>query len=206
MEGPGGYQFIGRTCQMWNRYRQTADFTEDKPWLLRFFDQIRFSPVSNAELTRFRDDFVQGKVKLKIEHETFRLRDYNAFLAQNRDTITAFKANQQASFEAERHRWEESGQLNFSAETPAAASPEKADALPPGCTAVLAHIPGHVWKINVAPGAIVKDGDPLLIIESMKMEITIVASRAGRVREVRCAEGRPVNAGETLVVLESGSL
>ncbi len=202
MEGPGGYQFIGRTCQMWNRYRQTADFTEDKPWLLRFFDQIRFYPVSNSELTRFRDDFVQGKVKLEIEHETFRLRDYNAFLAKNRDTITAFKANQQASFEAERHRWEESGQLNFSAETPAAAASEKADALPPGCIAVPAHIPGNVWKIHVTPGATVKAGDALLIIESMKMEITIVASRAGRVREVRCAEGRPVNAGETLVVLE----
>ncbi|HEV8073521.1 MAG TPA: urea carboxylase [Opitutaceae bacterium] len=203
MEGPGGYQFIGRTCQMWNRYRQTTDFTEDKPWLLRFFDQIRFYPVSNAELTRFRDDFVQGKVKLEIEHETFRLRDYNAFLEKNRDTITAFKTNQQAAFEAERHRWEVSGQLNFSAETPTTAAPDKADALPPGCIAVPAHIPGNVWKIHVEPGATVKAGDALLIIESMKMEITIVASRAGRVREVRCAEGRPVNAGETLVVLET---
>jgi urea carboxylase len=204
MEGPGGYQFIGRTCQMWNRYRQTADFTEDKPWLLRFFDQIRFYPVSNAELARFRDDFVQGKVKLKIEHETFRLRDYNAFLAQNGGTIAAFKANQQAAFEAERHRWEESGQLNFSAETPVASAPENAHALPPGCIAVPAQIPGNVWKIHVAPGATVKEGDALLIIESMKMEITIVTSRAGRVRDVRCAEGRPVNAGETLVVIELG--
>ncbi|HTB79247.1 MAG TPA: urea carboxylase [Opitutaceae bacterium] len=203
MEGPGGYQFIGRTCQMWNRYRQTADFTEDKPWLLRFFDQVRFYPVGHAELLKFRDDFIQGKVRLDIEHETFRLRDYHAFLAQNRDSITAFKTKQQASFEAERRRWEESGQLNFSAEAEAAAAPEKADALPPGCTAVPAHIPGNVWKIHAAPGAMVKEGDALLIIESMKMEITIVASRAGRIREVRCAEGRPVNAGETLVVLEA---
>jgi urea carboxylase len=42
MEGPGGYQFVGRTVQMWNRYKQTADFKDGKPWLLRFFDQIRF--------------------------------------------------------------------------------------------------------------------------------------------------------------------
>ncbi|HTQ30567.1 MAG TPA: acetyl-CoA carboxylase biotin carboxyl carrier protein subunit, partial [Opitutaceae bacterium] len=131
------------------------------------------------------------------------LRDYNAFLDQNRDSIAAFKAKQQAAFEAERRRWEESGQLNFSAETEAAAAPEKADALPPGCVAVPAHIPGNVWKIHVAPGATVKEGEALLIIESMKMEITIVASRAGRVRDVRCVEGRPVSAGETLVVLEA---
>ncbi|MBP6368305.1 MAG: urea carboxylase, partial [Nitrosomonas sp.] len=45
MEGPGGYQFVGRTIPMWNRYRQTTDFKEGKPWLLRFFDQIRFYPV-----------------------------------------------------------------------------------------------------------------------------------------------------------------
>ena len=49
MEGPGGYQFVGRTLQMWNRWRQTADFTDGKPWLLRFFDQVRFFPVSEAE-------------------------------------------------------------------------------------------------------------------------------------------------------------
>ena len=41
-----------------------------------------------------------------------------------------------------------------------------------------------------------------MILESMKMEVTVSASRAGKIREIRCAEGRPVNAGETLVVLE----
>ena len=50
MEGPGGYQFVGRTVQMWNRYRQSADFRDGKQWLLRFFDQIRFYPVSAEEL------------------------------------------------------------------------------------------------------------------------------------------------------------
>jgi urea carboxylase len=49
MEGPGGYQFVGRTLQMWNRYREVAAFN-GKPWLLRFFDQIRFYPVGADEL------------------------------------------------------------------------------------------------------------------------------------------------------------
>ncbi len=202
MEGPGGYQFIGRTCQMWNRYRQTAEFTDGRPWLLRFFDQIRFYPVTNAELTQFREDFPQGRARLRIEETTFRLRDYQAFLATNSAAIAAFKEGQQAAFEAERHRWEQSGQLNFSAESECAA-PVDEQALPAGCTAVPAHIPGNIWKISVAAGDVVRDGDPLVILESMKMEVTVVASRAGRVREVRCTEGKPVNAGETLIVLEA---
>ena len=201
MEGPGGYQFIGRTCQMWNRYKQTVEFTDGRPWLLRFFDQIRFYPVSNAELTQFREDFPQGKVKLKIEETKFRLSDYEKFLAENSSTITAFKTRQQASFEAERKRWEESGQLNFSAESESAATVDE-QAIPAGCVAVPSHIPGNIWKISVAPGDTVKDGDPLVILESMKMEVTVVANRPGKVREVRCVEGRPVNAGETLIVIE----
>ena len=62
MEGPGGYQFVGRTCQMWNSHRTTADFPDGQPWLLRFFDRIRFHEVSADELLRFRDDFPQGRV------------------------------------------------------------------------------------------------------------------------------------------------
>jgi urea carboxylase len=201
MEGPGGYQFIGRTCQMWNRHKQTADFTDGKPWLLRFFDQIKFYPVSNAELTKFREDFPQGRVKLRIEETTFKLRDYQAFLSANSDSITAFKTHQQAAFEAERQRWIDSGQINFSASDESASALDES-AIPEGCVALPAHIPGNVWKILVEPGATVTEGQPLVILESMKMEVTVSATRAGTIREIRCAEGRPVNAGETLIVLE----
>lgn len=201
MEGPGGYQFIGRTCQMWNRFKSTADFQEGQPWLLRFFDQIRFYPVSNTELAHFRDAFPQGKVKLKIEETTFRLGDYQRCLAGNAESIGTFKTRQQSAFEAERKRWEESGQLNFAADADMATVTEEL-AIPAGCTSVPAHIPGNIWKITAIVGSVVREGDPLVILESMKMEVTVIASRAGTVREVRCVEGRPVNAGETLIVLE----
>jgi hypothetical protein len=79
----------------------TTEFTSGRPWLLHFFDQIRFYPVSNAELTQFREDFPQGKAKLSIEEATLRLRDYRKFLVQHTDEITAFKNHQQAFFEAE---------------------------------------------------------------------------------------------------------
>ena len=201
MEGPGGYQFIGRTCQMWNRYHQTAEFTHGRPWLLRFFDQIRFYPVTNAELTKFREDFPQGKAGLRIEETTFRLGDYQRFLAANAGTIATFKARQQAAFEAERKRWEDRGSVELPVEAISAENDDE-QAIPAGCTAIPAHIPGNIWKIAVSPGTVVANGDPLVILESMKMEVTIVASHPGRVREVRCVQGRPVNAGDTLVVLE----
>ncbi len=113
MEGPGGYQFVGRTLQMWNRWRDASngalEFEPGKPWLLRFFDQIRFFPVSEEELVQIRRDFPAGRYRLKIEEGEFSLRDYNAFLADNAESISAFKNTQQAAFDAERERWRETG-------------------------------------------------------------------------------------------------
>ena len=61
MEGPGGYQLVGRTVQMWNRYRVTREFRPGRPWLLEFFDQLRFHPVSEQELARLRSDLPLGR-------------------------------------------------------------------------------------------------------------------------------------------------
>ena len=95
MEGPGGYQLFGRTCQMWNTYRVTQDFTPDHPWLLRFFDQIRFHPVSADELRDFRDGFLEGKRHVETEPCRFKLSDYLSFLDDNAASIAAFKSRQQ---------------------------------------------------------------------------------------------------------------
>jgi acetyl-CoA carboxylase biotin carboxyl carrier protein len=67
---------------------------------------------------------------------------------------------------------------------------------------VEAHITGTVWKIEVAVGDTVDDGDTVVILESMKMEMPVEAEDEGTVREVRCREGQAVNEGDTLVVLE----
>jgi urea carboxylase len=118
MEGPGGYQFVGRTVQMWNRYNSTAEFEPGKPWLLRFFDQIRFYPVSHEELKQMRRDFPHGAAGLKIEETTFNLQEYEHFLQENSESIGRFKELQQKSFERERQEWIENGHLNFQSEEP----------------------------------------------------------------------------------------
>jgi urea carboxylase len=201
MEGPGGYQFVGRTCQMWNTYHTTAEFPAGKSWLLRHFDQIRFYPVSHEELQDFRADFLQGRATLKIEQETFRLRDYRRFLDDNQTSIEAFKARQQAAFEAERSRWEASGQ-NIAASSEPAAEPgfDAATDLPDGGEVISSPVSGSVWKIAGSAGGAVKAGEILVIVESMKMEIAVSAPTDGTLIEIRCAEGQAVSLGQALAV------
>jgi urea carboxylase len=202
MEGPGGYQFVGRTIQMWNRWNQTADFKEGKPWLLRFFDQIRFYPVSEQELLQMRADFPSGKFKLMTEEKTFSLKEYNAFLKQESASINAFKTKQQAAFDAERERWIATGQANYSNESEVGDAQSDALILPKNCRAVAAHVAGNLWQVEVEEGDVVEEGDTVVIIESMKMEISVTAPCAGKVTKVLCRTGSSVTAGQNLIVIE----
>jgi acetyl-CoA carboxylase biotin carboxyl carrier protein len=65
-----------------------------------------------------------------------------------------------------------------------------------------AHITGTVWKIEVEVGDTVEEGDTVVVLESMKMEMPVEAEDEGTVAEIRCEEGQPVSEGDTLVVLE----
>ncbi|MDU8419515.1 urea carboxylase [Pseudomonas syringae] len=199
MEGPGGYQFVGRTLQMWNRYRDVAAF-EGKPWLLRFFDQIRFYPVSADELLRIRRDFPLGRFALNIEHSTLNLADYQAFLSREAEGITAFRAQQNAAFNAERERWIANGQADFESDEGVASNTEE-QPLQKGQQGVDSHIAGNLWQVQVQPGDRVEAGDVLVILESMKMEIPLLAPIAGVVQDVRVQPGSAVRAGQRVVVL-----
>ncbi|HTU58883.1 MAG TPA: carboxyltransferase domain-containing protein, partial [Polyangiales bacterium] len=199
MEGPGGYQFVGRTLQVFNRFRATREFQAGKPWLLRFFDQIQFYPVSADELLEIRAAFPAGRHALDVCEETFSVADYDRFLHENDASIAAFRAKQRAAFEAERMRWLASGQNNFSAALPDIGSSD--ELLPEGSQSVSAHVPGSVWKVLTREGQRVAAGDPLVILESMKMELTVSAPAAGKISRVVCREGQSVSAGQTLVAL-----
>ncbi|MFZ1990822.1 MAG: carboxyltransferase domain-containing protein, partial [Alphaproteobacteria bacterium] len=201
MEGPGGYQLFGRTIQMWNSWRSTDVFAAKTPWLLRFFDQIRFYPVSAEELLEAREAFPYGKFPLRIEETNFSLEPYDAFLAENKDSITAFKQRQQNAFDAERQRWHEQGLDTFhAAEADAAVAGD--DIWPEGTSPVHTSAMGTVWKIEVAPGEKVTAGQPIIIIESMKMEIAVPALSDGIVREIRCQQGHIVRSGQIVALIE----
>jgi acetyl-CoA carboxylase biotin carboxyl carrier protein len=67
---------------------------------------------------------------------------------------------------------------------------------------VEAHITGTVWKIECEVGQTIEEGDTVVILESMKMEMPVEAEDSGKVKEILCEEGSAVNEGDTLVVLE----
>ena len=190
MEGPGGYQFVGRTLQMWNT------FASGTPWLLRFFDQIRFYPVSAAELLDIRDSFPHGGYPLRIEHQQFRIRDYHDFLRSIEPESAAWKRSQQSAFEAERERWAD----HVPAEEVESAPPET-DAVPEGCRAVSSPITASVWNVAVSAGQRVEAGQRLIVLEAMKMEIAVSAPMAGTVEILNCVPGALVSAGQRLMTL-----
>ena len=190
MEGPGGYQFVGRTLQMWNTFRTTEAFHPGTPWLLRSFDQIRFFPVSADELVEIRDAFPHGKYSLRMEDQQFRLREYHEFLGSIAESAADFKHHQQEAFLAERERWALAGADQF-AELPD--TPEfsagREPAIPEGCRAVRSPTTASVWKVAVEPGQRVIAGEKLIVLEAMKMEIAVAAPMAGIIEVLELRQG-----------------
>ncbi len=203
MEGPGGYQFVGRTLQVYNRFRATTHFAPDAPWLLRHFDQIQFYPVSAQELLEQRADFLHGRVDISIEPTRLSLREYESHLSENATEIRAFKSRQQAAFEAERQRWLEAGQSVAGVPNEAPSEPVVQIPLAPGSVEVESPVAGSVWKIHASVGAEVRRGDTLVVVESMKMEVPVEATDDGRVTDIVVSEGQSVSPGQRIAVIAS---
>ncbi|MEW2400124.1 5-oxoprolinase/urea amidolyase family protein [Streptomyces sp. NPDC046862] len=201
MEGPGGYQFVGRTTQVWSGWQQRGAFEPGSPWLLRFFDRIRWYPVDAGELLELRADIVSGRFVPRVEEGTFSLAEYEAFLAEHADSIAEFRARQGAAFTAERDAWEAAGEFARAqaADTPAA--PPATVTVPEGGHLVEAEFAASVWQLNVGEGDTVTTGQPLLTLEAMKMESRVHSPVNGVVHEVLTRPGSQVEAGTALVVI-----
>ncbi|WP_329180544.1 urea carboxylase [Streptomyces sp. NBC_01477] len=195
MEGPGGYQFVGRTVQVW------SGRAGRQPWLLRFFDRIKWYPVGAEELLDLRADMAAGRLRLRVEEGEFALAEHQRFLDRNAGPIEAFRRRQAAAFAAERSAWEEAGEFaRAEAVAPPSAAPE-AVPVPPGGCAVEAEFAAGVWRLAVRPGDTVAAGQHLLTLEAMKMESPVVAPVAGRVSTVHVTPGDQVSPGTVLLTL-----
>lgn len=199
MDSPGGYQLVGRTLPIWNKFLKNPQFEADKPWLLRFFDQVEFFPVDEGELTRWRAAFREGDPSgaIEIREERFSFAEHRRFLAENAPEIERFRVRQQAAFQTEVARWQADV-----VDEPAAVVVEVHDDGDVDGHPVAADLCGNLWKVVVELGQRVEVGQALVVVEAMKMELTISAPIAGTVKAIRCRPGCPVNPGDTLLWLD----
>jgi urea carboxylase len=195
MEGPGGYQFVGRTVQVWRSWRH------GDPWLLRFFDRIRWYPVSAEELLDLRADTAAGRLSPRTEPGEFVLSEHEEFLAANADSIAEFRARQSTAFAAERAAWEAAGEFAPRPEPELSTVETEAVVAPPGGHVVEAPFMSTVWRVDVRPGDQVRAGDHLLALEAMKTESVVAAPADGEVVRVLVTPGDQVGPGTALVVL-----
>jgi urea carboxylase len=200
MEGPGGYQLVGRTIQVWNTYKTTSIFTPGHPWSLRFFDQIRFFPISADELLVARAAFLHGKYEIKVEETSFNLLQYQSFLDSIRDETASFSKVQREAFNAERERWKllKSTVIEEPEEQPES---DHAAHVPEGCEAVYAPTTASVFQIAMQEGQAVAAGDKVVVLDAMKTELVVTAPISGTIQKVLCKPSTLVNAGQQLVII-----
>jgi len=203
MEGPGGYQLVGRTAQVWNTYRSTREFQPGKPWLLRFFDQVRFFPVSEKELLDFRRAFLSGRAQLDIQEGTFSFAHYRKFLGDHETDIAAFRRKQQKAFAEERERWAADGSASITVNEPVSDTAPDEMVAPPNGQLVASPISGNVWAVLAKEGDRVAAGQKVVVVEAMKMEVGVEAPMAGILKKIAVAPGKLVTAGQALAIIES---
>lgn len=196
MDSPGGYQLVGRTLPIWNKFLKNKQFSNNEPWLLKFFDQVRYYEVSEQELTRQREAFREGRLEIKITEEDFSLAEYQQFLQDNDDSIEQFRQQQQQAFAKEVEHWASDDAFGEVKEAGLTAQTEEIQG-----TAVHSDIAGNIWKVLVEEGQVVQQGDTLVIVEAMKMEFPLLAPRDGVVGSLCCQEGRAVQPGDVLLGL-----
>lgn len=215
MDSPGGYQLVGRTLPIWNTFGRSGPFSPTKPWLLQFFDQVKFYLVSEEELERMRAGFATGQFDIDIRESTFDVAAYTAMVKSVEAETATFKATQRAAMDKMLVAEAESlAELAAAAE---AAGADKAAALiaagddeedesafdKPGFVKVTAAFSANVWDVRVAAGQQVAAGDTLVVLEAMKMETPVTAPVGGKVVAVKAKQSQLASSGATLVVLDT---
>jgi urea carboxylase len=178
MESPGGYQLVGRTVPIYDAYVNVPASRKggDMPWLLRQFDQVRYYEVTEDELERMREEYVNGALDLQVTTEIFDLDQHEAWLTDNAASILAFQRKQAAAYAEEREYWK---QFDFSDRIVVDYVEQDQDSTLPFVETL---VRGNVWKWLAEEGAQVAEGDVVCVLEAMKMEIPIKTTVSGRLQ------------------------
>ncbi|TCD67501.1 hypothetical protein EIP91_012306 [Steccherinum ochraceum] len=184
VESPGGYQLFGRTLPTWQAWGSGTDFTPDRPWLLRPFDQVVFEPIETIDFSM--SEYMLTVKGLQAEIDTF--------IARRGEAVKREEAREALLLK----EWQDSKKQGISSSTMSEDQEETPNF-------VTASLPGTVWRMKVEPGDIIQASDQVVaILEAMKTEINITAGEDNvDLKVVSIAngarEGKAVQTGDKLV-------
>ncbi|KAI1077944.1 AHS2-domain-containing protein [Whalleya microplaca] len=204
VEQPGGYMMAARSVPVWDTYALRPGFRDDKPWLFEPFDLVEFQEVSLEEYAEIWRQFEAGTYEIQIEETVF---NAGAELAREHEICdlpdaVEFRAKQKLAAEQMRLReeqlfadWQSEHEKNRGSAPQVSGDLEGVKILSPQV--------GKVWKILVEVGDVIETGKALVVLEAMKLEITVAADDSHHglvVKEVLVQEATLVQP-ETLLVL-----
>ncbi|UKZ51047.1 hypothetical protein TrVGV298_004802 [Trichoderma virens] len=192
---PRGYQLVGRTKDIWAPPETLPSSGDQPPCLFRQFDRITFYPVTEDEL-----DSQPADRLIQITEGELDLAWYKSLLANNKELIAQHRAQQKASILNARFLEDLSKPYIPKSQT-MKGSPKRECESAPGAQ-VPSAIPGRCFEVHVRPGQKIIKGDPLISIESSKMEIVIRSPHDGTCGAVLVEAGDNVDAGDVLVVID----
>ncbi|MFL2519246.1 MAG: urea carboxylase [Candidatus Azotimanducaceae bacterium] len=200
MEGPGGYQFVGRTIPVW-RNKGFAHLG-DEPWLLRNYDQIRYVEVDAQELLLLREACSNGEYFPQVESVELDLEEYDRQIDQGSEQILQFRGQRERAYTDEKERWKTSENFTFTREI--SAPPQTISADESNGAKVTCPISASVWKVLVADNEWVEEGQEIAVLEAMKTEVPLVSTIAGPITML-VSEGQTISAGQSVALVATGS-
>ena len=192
MEGPGGYQLVGRTMPVWRD--KGFNSNDDLCWLLRHFDQIQFYEVEQVELFELRKQTLSGEFEPEVVETTFDLNAYLQMIEAKSDEISEFNLRRSQAFGKEMERWKKLPEFepNLAPSSIDVSSLGDLDGVQ-----VKAEMGASVWKVIASPGEDVKIGETILVVEAMKAEFEVKATSTGKL-QLHVKEGQVVQSGDLL--------
>lgn len=197
MESTGGYQLIGRTIPIWNTYGKI-------PWLLQFFDHVKFYLVDDDELIEKRKLYSLGKFKLEIENIMFSFKDYKNFIEKNKDSIFEFEVKHSINAISKKIDWNlyrNEGKVLNSCHEKKIENAEYVCKHLSDCSFIKSSTAGILYDIKVNIGDHVRKGQTIMQVELMKMNINVITPREGTVKTIFKESNCMIHPGDLLCAI-----
>ncbi|KAJ5518559.1 Urea carboxylase [Penicillium expansum] len=196
-DSPGGYQLVGRTVPIWDEFHKPG-LGEKAPWMFSLLDQIRFYPVTEEELSAAEADGTSSDL-IKISDAELDLNEYEKWLGANEEDITAVREQRSKAM----HEADFFDDL-LKPYDPITMRPSRGQESNEGMAGerVKALLPGRCFRCAIEEGDEVQAGDPLIWIESNKMEVKICAPVSGKCVRLLVAEGDVLGPSDDVAIIQ----